>query len=78
MTIALPLGAVTELNASSEEDANIVAALDNKYQAAVKSNDAAAMDQILADDFILVTGRGKLSSTSETNGSFVGEIQDRS
>jgi ketosteroid isomerase-like protein len=69
---------VTELNASSEEDAKIVAALDTKYQAAVKSNDAAAMDQILADDFILVTGRGKLSSTSETYGSLVGEIQDRS
>jgi ketosteroid isomerase-like protein len=62
MIIALPLGAATDLNASSEEDAKTVAALDTKYQAAVKSNDAATMDQILADDFVLVTGRGKVSS----------------
>ena len=62
MTIALPLGVATDLNASSEEDAKTVAALDTKYQAAVKSNDAATMDQILADDFVLVTGRGKVSS----------------
>ncbi len=41
------------------DDAAIVAALDTKYQAAVKANDAAEMDRILADDFILVTGRGK-------------------
>jgi len=38
----------------------IVAALDTEYQAAVKNNDAATMDRILADDFILVTGRGKV------------------
>ena len=37
-----------------------VAALDTKYQAAVKANDAATMAQILADDFALVTGRGKV------------------
>ncbi len=36
-----------------------VAALDTEYQAAVKANDAATMDRILADDFVLVTGRGK-------------------
>ena len=58
---ALSLGTATnDLNASSEEDAKAVAALDTKYQAAVKSNDAATMDQILADDFVLVTGRGKV------------------
>jgi ketosteroid isomerase-like protein len=62
MTIALPLGAATDLHASSEEDARIVAVLDTKYQAAVKANDAATMEQILADDFVLVTGRGKVSS----------------
>jgi uncharacterized protein (TIGR02246 family) len=54
------LGGAVNLNASSEEDAKAVAALDTKYQAAVKSNDAATMDQILADDFVLVTGRGKV------------------
>jgi ketosteroid isomerase-like protein len=59
--VALSLGIATdELNASSEEGAKTVAALDTKYQAAVKSNDAATMDQILADDFVLVTGRGKV------------------
>jgi uncharacterized protein (TIGR02246 family) len=58
---ALSLGTATnDLNASSEEDAKTVAALDTKYQAAVKSNDAPTMDQILADDFVLVTGRGKV------------------
>src|ERR1043166_6035863 len=60
MMIPLSLAAASDLTASTEEDAKIVAALDTKYQAAVKSNDAATMDQILADDFVLVTGRGKV------------------
>ena len=60
MMVALTSGAATDLNASSEEEVKTVAALDTKYQAAVKSNDAATMDQILADDFVLVTGRGKV------------------
>ena len=37
----------------------IVAELDTQYQAAVKKNDAATMDRLLADDFVLVTGFGK-------------------
>jgi ketosteroid isomerase-like protein len=65
LIIGLALGAATDLNASSEEDAKIVAALDTKYQAAVKANDAATMDQILADDFVLVNGRGKVSSKAD-------------
>jgi ketosteroid isomerase-like protein len=66
MIIALVLGtATTDLNASSEEDAKTLATLDTKYQAAVKSNDAATMDQILADDFVLVNGRGKVSSKTD-------------
>src|SRR5215831_783729 len=65
MIIGLSLGTATDLNASSDEDAKTVAALDTKYQAAVKSNDAATMDQILADDFILVNGRGKVSSKTD-------------
>jgi ketosteroid isomerase-like protein len=63
--IALSFGTATDLNASSEKDAKTVAALDTKYQAAVKSDDAATMDQILADDFVLVTGRGKVSNKSD-------------
>ena len=66
MLIALSLGTATnDLNASPEEDVKTVAALDTKYQAAVKSNDAATMDQILADDFVLVTGRGKVSRKAD-------------
>jgi len=59
------LATATNLNASSEEDAKTVAALDTKYQAAVKSNDAATMDQILVDDFVLVTGRGKVFNKAD-------------
>ena len=62
---ALSFGSATDLSASSDEDAKIVAALDTKYQAAVKSNDAATMDQILADDFVLVNGRGKVSTKAD-------------
>jgi ketosteroid isomerase-like protein len=65
MIIIVSLGTATDLNASSEEDAKTVAALDTKYQAAVKANDAATMDQILADDFVLVTGRGKVFSKAD-------------
>ena len=43
----------------------IVAKLDTEYQAAVKANDAAAMDRILADDFVLITGRGKTFSKAD-------------
>src|SRR5947208_4318323 len=39
-------------------DAQTVAALDTMYQVAVKANDIAIMDRILADDFVLVTDRG--------------------
>jgi ketosteroid isomerase-like protein len=46
-------------SAAAADDRAAVAALDTKYQAAVKNNDAAVMDQILADDFILVAGNGK-------------------
>jgi ketosteroid isomerase-like protein len=39
-------------------DAQTVTRLDAVYQAAVKANDAAIMDEILVDDFVLVTDRG--------------------
>ena len=39
-------------------DAQTVAKLDTVYQEAVKANDVAIMDRILADDFVLVTDRG--------------------
>jgi hypothetical protein len=67
MISALSLGTATDLNASSEEDAKTVAALDTKYQAAVKSNDAATMDQILGDDFVLVNRARQSFQQSRSN-----------
>ena len=51
--------------AAPADDKKAVAALDTQYQGAVKANDAATMDRILADDFVLVTGRGKTSTKSD-------------
>jgi len=65
LIVALALGCASTLNACLENDAKAVAALDTKYQAAVKANDGATMDQILADDFVLVTGRGKVFSKAD-------------
>ena len=61
------LSAVTALPASAgvAEDEKAVAALDTQYQAAVAKNDAAVMDRILADDFILVTGKGKVFTKAD-------------
>ena len=56
---------VADVNASSADDIKAVAALDTQYQNAVKENDAATMDRILADDFVLVTGRGKVYDKTE-------------
>ena len=51
--------------AAPQDDAKAVAVLDTEYQAAVKNNDATTMDRILADDFILVTGRGKVYNKAD-------------
>ena len=60
LTFILPLLAV-----AATDDKATVAALDTEYQAAVKHNDAATMDRILADDFVLVTGKGKIYSKAD-------------
>jgi ketosteroid isomerase-like protein len=65
MITVLALATTSKLNGSPEEDAKAVAALDTKYQAAVKANDTTTMDQILADDFSLVTGRGAVFSKAD-------------
>ena len=65
MIVVLPLATTAKLNASPEGDAKAVAAFDTKYQGAVKANDAATIHQILADDFVLVTGRGKVFSKAD-------------
>jgi hypothetical protein len=51
--------AATRESRSSENVEKTVAALDTEYQAAVKNNDMATIDRILADNFVLVTGLGK-------------------
>ena len=48
--------------ASPAEDEKTVAQLDRDYQYAVKTNDAATIARIHADDMILVTGRGAVFS----------------
>jgi len=50
---------------SPTDDAKTVAALDTEYQAAVKNNDAATMDRILADDFVVVVGSGKVYTKAD-------------
>jgi ketosteroid isomerase-like protein len=55
----------TAAAAAPADDAKTVAALDTQYQAAVKANDAATMDRILADDFVLVTGRGQPATKAD-------------
>lgn len=51
--------------ASPTDDAKAVAALDTQYQAAVERNDDVTMAKILADDFILVTGRGRVYTRAD-------------
>jgi ketosteroid isomerase-like protein len=53
------MGAAGTLQASPEEDRKAVAALDTEFQAAVKRNDAAAIDRILHEDMVLVLGDGR-------------------
>ena len=62
--LCLAIGAAVALapapcSASKADDEKAVAALDTAYQAAVERNDAATLDRILADDFVLVVGSGK-------------------
>src|SRR5437762_2080778 len=46
-------------------DEQTVARLDTLYHSAVKANDVAIMDEILADDFVLVTDRGASLTKAE-------------
>ena len=70
MAALLSIGALAALGPAGArggvaEDEKAVAALDTQYQAAVAKNDAAVMDRILADDFVLVTGRGKVFNKAD-------------
>lgn len=44
---------------------NDIAALDTEFQAAVAKNDAATMDRLLADDYVLVSSRGQVSTKAD-------------
>jgi len=77
------LGATPAASASVTADEAAVARLDAEYQAAVARNDAATMDRILADDFVLVTGKGKVFTKADLldearSGRIVYERQDDS
>lgn len=57
--------ATVAANADTASDQKTVSALDARYQAAVKVGDATTMDQILADDFVVVTGTGHIYSKAD-------------
>ena len=59
------VGELGGTKAAAPDDAKTVAALDTEYQEAVKKNDAATMDRILADDFVLVIGSGKVFTKTD-------------
>lgn len=64
-SVILAIGFAGLAGAVPADDAATVAALDTAYQAAVKQNDASAMARILADDFVLVTGRGQVFTKAD-------------
>ena len=52
----------------NDDAARAIAALDSEYHTAVKTNDAATIDRILADDFVLSrSGKASLSKTDLVN-----------
>jgi ketosteroid isomerase-like protein len=61
IVLLLGLGAVFRMT----DDRQIVEVLDVEYQTAVKHHDIATMDRILADDFVLVTGRGRVFTKAD-------------
>lgn len=62
---AAALSAHASLLSGTDADVALLHALDDEYQLAVRNNDAAAMDRLLADNFILVTGRGSVIDKTE-------------
>src|SRR5512138_1054809 len=56
---------MSETEVAATDVSQLVAALDKEYQAAVQAHDVEAMDRILADDFVLVTGNGRVYSRQD-------------
>jgi ketosteroid isomerase-like protein len=63
--LALATGGILIAAHDPAADAKAVAALDTEYQAAVERNDAKTMDRILADDMVLVIGRGAVFTKAD-------------
>ena len=59
------LAAATPAPPTPADDEHAVAALDTRYQAAVKANDAATMGEILDDRFVLVLGNGNTATKAD-------------
>ena len=72
-TAAIASAGAPAVSASRHDPAAEVAALDSRYQAAVKANDAETMNRLLAEDFVLVTGRG----TAYTRADLVGPARTK-
>ena len=67
MSLICSLAALVSVaaHANTESDQKAVTALDTAYQAAVKKNDAATMSRILADDFVVVLGSGRIYTKAD-------------
>jgi ketosteroid isomerase-like protein len=66
---------------SRADDEKTVAELDRQFQEAVKNNDVATMDRLLADDFVLVSGHGRTQTKADllkesSSGAYVYEHQE--
>lgn len=59
------MSASANIDSSTLADQQAVAALDTEYQAAVQRNDVAAMDRLLAGDFVLITGAGRVITKAD-------------
>ncbi len=65
LSLAMSLGVAGMAAASPEEDRKTVAALDTKFQAAVKVHDVETIDRILHDEMILVLGDGRVVTKAD-------------
>jgi ketosteroid isomerase-like protein len=68
LAIFFALLMISRMTLGSEQDATEVAALDTQYQAAVKSNDYAKMENILGNNFALVIGTGHVFTKADLIG----------
>jgi ketosteroid isomerase-like protein len=64
-SVSIISGAQVALAASHDNDLKVLAKLDTDYQRAVERSDTPTMARILADDFILVEGDGKVSTKTD-------------